>query len=90
MSLLDASTMDWVFDLTKRNMQTLYETSDWGWRDKEKREELMEETAWYLICQDEQGNNVAFVHFRFDLEEDVEVSHFSDFTISPKMLFHSS
>ena len=82
--------MDWVFDLTKRNMQTLYETSDWGWRDKEKREELMEETAWYLICQDEQGNNVAFVHFRFDLEEDVEVSHFSDFTISPKMLFHSS
>jgi len=72
-SSLDSSTIDWVFDLTKRNMETLYETSDWGWRDKEKRDELTEESAWYLICKDEDGNNVAFAHFRFDLEDDVEV-----------------
>jgi len=72
-SALEASVMDWVFDLTKRNMETLYETSDWGWRDKEKKEELTEETAWYLICKNEEGQNVAFVHFRFDLEDDVEV-----------------
>jgi len=70
---LDPATMEWVFDLTKRNMETLYETSDWGWRDKDKREELGEESAWYLICKDHDGNNVAFVHFRFDLEDDVEV-----------------
>ena len=75
-SALDAPTMDWVFDLTKRNMETLYETSDWGWRDKEKKEELTEETAWYLLCKDEEGKDVAFVHFRFDLEDDVEVRKF--------------
>jgi len=72
-SALDTATMDWIFDLTKRNMETLYETSDWGWKDKEKKEELSEESAWYLVGKDQDGNNVAFVHFRFDLEDDVEV-----------------
>jgi len=72
-SALDTPTMDWIFDLTKRNMETLYETSDWGWKDKEKREELTEDPAWYLLCKDHSGNNVAFVHFRFDMEDDVEV-----------------
>ena len=72
-SALDTPTMDWIFDLTKRNMETLYETSDWGWKDKEKREELTEDPAWYLLCKDHYGNNVAFVHFRFDMEDDVEV-----------------
>ena len=70
---LDESTMEWVFQLTKRNMETLYETSEWGWKDKEKKEELNEESAWYLICKNEKGENVAFCHFRFDLEDDVEV-----------------
>jgi len=70
---VNEETMDWVFNLTKRNMETLYESSEWGWRDKDKKEELNEEAAWYLMCKDKDGKDCAFVHFRFDLEEECEV-----------------
>ncbi|XP_068117416.1 N-alpha-acetyltransferase 40 isoform X4 [Hyperolius riggenbachi] len=65
---LDQKTLDWAFELTKSNMQLLYEQSEWGWKEKEKREELSDERAWYLIARDELGAPVAFVHFRFDVE----------------------
>ncbi|XP_044125923.1 N-alpha-acetyltransferase 40 isoform X1 [Bufo gargarizans] len=65
---LDQKTTDWAFELTKTNMQLLYEQSEWGWKEREKREELTDERAWYLIARDELGMPVAFVHFRFDVE----------------------
>ncbi|KAG8564153.1 hypothetical protein GDO81_016353 [Engystomops pustulosus] len=65
---LDSKTIDWAFELTKTNMQMLYEQSEWGWKEREKREELTDERAWYLIARDELGMPVAFVHFRFDVE----------------------
>ncbi|KAE8607497.1 hypothetical protein XENTR_v10011201 [Xenopus tropicalis] len=65
---LDQKTIDWAFELTKTNMQLLYEQSEWGWKEREKREELTDERAWYLIARDELAAPVAFVHFRFDVE----------------------
>lgn len=51
-----------------------YENSDWGWKDKEKREEMTEDKALYLIARDSFNNKpVAFTHFRFDMEFDEEV-----------------
>ncbi|KAL5008974.1 hypothetical protein ScPMuIL_014555 [Solemya velum] len=81
---MDKDTVDWVFDLTKKNMQTLqvfklicnvlgYETSDWGWKDRDKRDEMTEDKAIYLLVRDTSDKLVAFVHFRFDLECDDEV-----------------
>jgi len=70
---LPVQTTNWIFDLTKRNMQTLYDTCEWGWKDKDKQQELTEDTAWYLLCNDDENKNVAFVHFRFDLDDDIEV-----------------
>ncbi|XP_021353304.1 N-alpha-acetyltransferase 40-like isoform X1 [Mizuhopecten yessoensis] len=64
---------DWVFDLTKKNMQKLYEESDWGWKDREKLEEMTEEKALYLIALDSESKPVAFTHFRFDMEWDEEL-----------------
>ncbi|XP_071657577.1 N-alpha-acetyltransferase 40 isoform X2 [Patagioenas fasciata] len=65
---LDPPTLDWAFDLTKANMQTLYEQSEWGWKEREKRAELRDERAWYLVARDPQRGPVAFSHFRFDVE----------------------
>ncbi|CAG0901414.1 unnamed protein product [Darwinula stevensoni] len=70
---LDTRTRDWVFDLTARNMKHLYLKSAWGWSDREKREELMDDSAWYLLARGEGDALVAFSHFRFDLDSDLPV-----------------
>lgn len=73
--LQDMPTEDinWAFDLTKHNMQLLYENSSWGWNDKKKKEEMTEDKSRYLIARAESGKAVGFSHFRFDLEEGDEV-----------------
>lgn len=70
---LNKEDIEWAFDLTKHNMQLLYENSTWGWSDKKKRDEMTEDKAWYLLAKNESGKAVAFSHFRFDLEEGEEV-----------------
>ena len=42
------------------------------WKDKEKKAELLEENARYMIAKQE-GKPVAFCHFRFDMDYDVAV-----------------
>ncbi|KAL8590071.1 hypothetical protein ACOMHN_034302 [Nucella lapillus] len=70
---LDKDTVNWICNLTSQNMKTLYEQSDWGWSEREKREELTDSKAWYLLARTLEGVPVAFSHFRFDLEEGDEV-----------------
>ncbi|KAM3825113.1 N-alpha-acetyltransferase 40 [Vipera latastei] len=72
-SSLEPATLDWAFELTKRNMQTLYEQSEWGWKDREKRDEMTDDRAWYLIALENGSLPVAFSHFRFDVEYGEEV-----------------
>ena len=55
-------------------MKSLYEKSSWGWNEKNKREELFDEDAWYLMArQKSDGTPMAFAHFRFDMDYDDEV-----------------
>ncbi|XP_070578837.1 N-alpha-acetyltransferase 40-like [Ptychodera flava] len=70
---LDRDTTDWAFNLTKVNMQDLYESSSWGWKDRDKKEELTDDRAWYVIARNLDGQAVAFVHMRFDIDYDDEV-----------------
>uniref|UniRef100_A0A8C4PTR9 N(alpha)-acetyltransferase 40, NatD catalytic subunit n=1 Tax=Equus asinus asinus TaxID=83772 RepID=A0A8C4PTR9_EQUAS len=72
---LEPATVDWAFDLTKTNMQTMYEQSEWGWKDREKREEMTDDRAWYLIAWENSSVPVAFSHFRFDVECGDEWGH---------------
>ncbi|NXQ94604.1 NAA40 acetyltransferase, partial [Sagittarius serpentarius] len=65
---LEPATLEWAFELTKANMQSLYEQSEWGWKEREKREELRDDRAWYLIAREPGASPVAFSHFRFDVE----------------------
>ena len=50
-----------------------YDTCSWGWNDAKKYEELMDDDAWYLMAESEAGVPLGFSHFRFDLDEGVEV-----------------
>jgi len=70
---LDEEAKSFVFDITKKNMESLYENSNWGWDDTAKQDEMLEPAAWYLIARDEQQKLVAMVHFRFDMDCDDEV-----------------
>lgn len=50
-----------------------YELCAWGWNDAKKYEELTDEAAWYLIAKSKEGSYLGFSHFRFDLDEGMEV-----------------
>jgi len=79
---LDKPTIDWTFDLLSRNMQSLYESSSWGWHREEKFKEMTEDAAWYLIAYNEEEKPVAFSHFRFDMDYDIPVLYwYSHLTI---------
>uniref|UniRef100_A0A7N4PAM7 N-alpha-acetyltransferase 40 n=1 Tax=Sarcophilus harrisii TaxID=9305 RepID=A0A7N4PAM7_SARHA len=82
---LEPATVDWAFDLTKSNMQTLYEQSEWGWKDREKREEMTDDRAWYLIAWEESAVPVAFSHFRFDVECGDEVLYCYEVQLESKV-----
>lgn len=84
-SNLDEATIQWAFDLVKANMKTLYENSEWGWKDKEKFEEMTQYNAWYLIARDQDDNPVAFCHFRFDVEVDMEVLYCYEIQLIPEV-----
>lgn len=50
-----------------------YEQCSWGWSDQKKKDELSDDAAWYLIAKSVEGNLLGFSHFRFDLDEGIEV-----------------
>lgn len=51
-----------------------YEKSSGGWHAWEKREEMSEDAAWYLIaCDTNTQKPIAFSHFRFDMDYGDEV-----------------
>lgn len=53
----------WVFDLTKKNMEEMYEET-WGWKDNQKRRELFSENSHYLIAKS-AAKKIGFLHFTF-------------------------
>uniref|UniRef100_G3UEK8 N-alpha-acetyltransferase 40 n=1 Tax=Loxodonta africana TaxID=9785 RepID=G3UEK8_LOXAF len=82
---LEPATVDWAFDLTKTNMQSMYEQSEWGWKDREKREEMTDDRAWYLIAWEDHSIPVAFSHFRFDVECGDEVLYCYEVQLESKV-----
>ncbi|XP_077901895.1 N-alpha-acetyltransferase 40 isoform X3 [Ictidomys tridecemlineatus] len=66
-------------------MQTMYEQSEWGWKDREKREEMTDDRAWYLIAWENSSVPVAFSHFRFDVECGDEVLYCYEVQLESKV-----
>ncbi|XP_042295071.1 N-alpha-acetyltransferase 40 isoform X3 [Sceloporus undulatus] len=57
-----------AFPVFKKYDRNGYEQSEWGWKDREKRDEMADDRAWYLIALEDGSLPVAFSHFRFDVE----------------------
>mgnify|MGYP002634979040 CR=1 FL=1 len=64
---VEEENLEWMFALTKSNMQTMYEQV-WGWDDDDKLRELQHRDSRFFVIDRE-----AFVHFRFEHDEDVYV-----------------
>ncbi|XP_041840471.1 N-alpha-acetyltransferase 40 isoform X2 [Melanotaenia boesemani] len=82
---LNPLSVEWAFELTRANMQTLYEQSEWGWKEREKREEMNDERAWYLLARDADSAPLAFSHFRFDVECGEEVLYCYEVQLESKV-----
>ncbi|GAB6021773.1 N-alpha-acetyltransferase 40 [Chamberlinius hualienensis] len=72
-SKLSVDDIEWAFNLTKNNMKQVYDNSELKWKDRQKREEMTEDAARYLMARDSTGKPAAFVHFRYDMDDDIEV-----------------
>jgi len=79
---VDQKTHDWAYKLIETTMKPLYDAAynddpvakeEFGWKTKEKKNELKEDLAWFLIARTTEGTPVAFSHFRFDMDYDDEV-----------------
>ena len=70
---LDETTLTWINELTEKNMKDHYEKSANGWNPKQKEKELRHETARFLVCHvDSDKEMIAFVHFRFELDDEAK------------------
>ena len=74
---LSRAEYDWAFKLTKSRMESVYDSSGYGWDDDDKKRELSEQGARFLIAREktEEGSPPgpprAFVHFRFTVQGEV-------------------
>jgi ribosomal protein S18 acetylase RimI-like enzyme len=56
---------EWVFDLTKRNMKTLYDEtakkgfSEWRWSESKKREEIFSHESRFIIARERATRDIA-------------------------------
>jgi len=69
---LSSKLLKWTLDLLTRNMRSMYKKSSWGWKPKEKKAEMTEDAARFLIAFLDD-TPVAFSHFRFDMDYSHEV-----------------
>ncbi|XP_070522479.1 N-alpha-acetyltransferase 40 isoform X2 [Cardiocondyla obscurior] len=76
--------LSWIMDIMERNMKDMYERSRWSWNAAEKRAELTEETAWYLLalCNNEF---LGFSHFRFDIDNGDLVLYCYELQLEPSI-----
>ena len=68
--------VDWMFGLTKANMQEMYDACPaWGWDDRAKREELDSDASRFVLVGtlSPGASPDAFVHMRYELEGSVPV-----------------
>ena len=61
--------LQWMFDLTKKNMRGMYEACPgWGWDDGRKRDELRHDDGRYVVVATERTDRAGFVHLRYEME----------------------
>ncbi|KAI8049481.1 acyl-CoA N-acyltransferase [Syncephalis plumigaleata] len=79
---LSVDQKEWIYQLVKNNMRSMYMKADWGWDSREKQAELFHDDSRFIIAessesimtmiessQEVEQIPVAFTMFRFDTEE---------------------
>ncbi|XKL66892.1 hypothetical protein PGB90_010312 [Kerria lacca] len=82
---LDKEILEQIFHLERTNMKKFYEECEWGWHEKKKRSEMFDERARYLIVKTVDNKLVAFSHYRFDLDFDIEVLYCYELQLSSEI-----
>ncbi|XP_026808726.1 N-alpha-acetyltransferase 40 isoform X1 [Rhopalosiphum maidis] len=73
---------DKLYSMIKDNMMEAYKKCPWGWDGKKKRAELFHKDARYILVRHSSDNSLAaFVHFRFDIENLIEVLYLYELQI---------
>lgn len=79
---MEEKDLAWAFDTVKKTMKPMSDAAykndpemeeEFGWKEDEKKKEMREDLAWYLIARTNEGTAVAFSHFRYDMDYDDEV-----------------
>jgi GNAT superfamily N-acetyltransferase len=74
---LSRAELTWAFQMTKENMEDVYETSGYGWDDDDKMRELTEQGTRFLLIREKSEDGSApgplrgFAHFRFTVQGEV-------------------
>lgn len=70
---LNETKTKWIFDLFKQNMREMYLKSQDGYNEHLKQQELFATTSRYLIINNLLEKPIAFIHYRFVLENNYPV-----------------
>uniref|UniRef100_A0A0R3RVW3 N-alpha-acetyltransferase 40 n=1 Tax=Elaeophora elaphi TaxID=1147741 RepID=A0A0R3RVW3_9BILA len=70
---LSDEQFEWVFQLFVTNMRTMYQISQWGYDELNKKQELRATTSRYIIARNQNDKPVAYLHYRFDVDFDSAV-----------------
>jgi N-alpha-acetyltransferase 40 len=86
-SKLPSDVFEWCFELTKKNMEALYEECPgWGWKDGKKRRELSYEDARVIVAVDaESSEPMGFLNYRFVDESGFEALYVFEVQVEGKM-----
>jgi N-alpha-acetyltransferase 40 len=72
---LSETEAKWAFNLVKKNMESVYDASGYGWDDTDKMRELTEQGGRFLLLREKSdsaapGQLKGFCHFRFTVQGD--------------------
>lgn len=85
---IDGSTFSALLDLTKTNMQEIYNSAgveEWAWSDEGKRKQLASSKMRFLIARGPEKNISAFIAFRFLLENASPVLYVYELQVCPEI-----
>jgi GNAT superfamily N-acetyltransferase len=69
---LEWDEFEWAFSLSQDNMEEIYDASGYGWDDEDKKRELTEQGARFLLIKDNATHELkGYIHFRFTVQGEV-------------------
>jgi len=88
--LFPDKVVEFCLQLTEKNMRKLYKISGWDWKPSQKRNELSSGETRIIIAFEQQEDGaktpVAFMHFRFEREDDELVLYVYEVQLEERLM----